>query len=86
MTFEEALNIEIENIQNTLRQKQIRYGNSAFQPLRIFSKSPADEQLRVRIDDKLSRIKNQSQDDTEDTEGDLIGYLILLRIQKRLSK
>ena len=86
MTFEEALNIEIENIQNTLKQKRIRYGNSALQPLRIFSKSPADEQLRVRIDDKLSRIKNQSQDDTEDTEGDLIGYLILLRIQKRLSK
>ena len=86
MTFEEALNIEIENIQNTLKQKRIRYGNSALQPLRIFSKSPADEQLRVRIDDKLSRIKNQSQDDTEDTEGDLNGYLILLRIQKRLSK
>lgn len=86
MTFNEALEMELEAIKVTLQQKNLRYNNSALQPLRIFSKSPADEQLRVRIDDKLSRIKNQSQDDTEDTEGDLIGYLILLRIQKRLSK
>ena len=86
MTFNEALKIELEAIEITLAQKNIQYGNSALKPLRIFSKAPAGEQIRVRIDDKLSRIANQSPEDTEDSVGDLIGYLILLRIQKRLQR
>ena len=84
MDFNEALDTELEAIKIHLQQKNFRYGNSALQPLRIFSKSPADEQINVRIDDKLSRIRNQSQDDTEDSEGDLLGYLVLKRIQRRM--
>ena len=63
--------------------KNRQYGDSALQPLRLFSRADAVEQLRVRIDDKLSRIRSAQADDTEDAELDLLGYLVLLRIARR---
>jgi hypothetical protein len=38
------------------------------------------EQIRVRIDDKLSRLRNQQADEDEDVIDDLIGYLVLLKV------
>lgn len=67
-----------------LLAKNRAYGNSALQPLRIFSKAPASAQIRTRIDDKLSRISNG--DTSEDAVLDLIGYLILLRISEATPK
>ena len=52
-------------------------------PMRIFSKADSQEQIKVRIDDKLNRIMNQQADDIEDSVTDLIGYLILLKISKQ---
>lgn len=64
-----------------LLEKNRQYGNSALEPKRIFSKEvSAADGIRVRLDDKLSRIANQQTDDTEDSALDLLGYLILLRI------
>ena len=40
-----------------LLYKNQQYGDSALNPSRIFSKASAVEQLLVRIDDKLNRIK-----------------------------
>lgn len=68
-----------------LVEKNRKYGNSALEPRRIFSKSDTLEQLNVRIDDKLSRIANRQNDEDEDVELDLIGYLILKRVAKRMS-
>ena len=86
MSFEEALNMEIEAIRDELKRKNIQYGNSALEPLRIFSKAPAEEQLKVRADDKLSRIKNQQEGDSEDSILDLVGYILLMRIQRRTNR
>ena len=74
---------ECHAIRDMLLEKNKRYGNSALEPLRVFSSASTDEQLRTRIDDKLNRIMNQQLDDDEDAESDLIGYLILLRIHRR---
>ncbi|MCA9367015.1 hypothetical protein KC887_01980 [Candidatus Kaiserbacteria bacterium] len=74
-----ALNEEIDALKTMLIEKNRKYGNSALQPARIFAKSDAIEQLNVRIDDKLSRIKNQQADEDEDAEFDLLGYLLLKR-------
>lgn len=88
MTFKEALDIELEGIKIELKKKNYQYGNSALEPLRIFSKASPDEQLRIRADDKLSRIKNlkEGERDTEDSVLDLIGYLLLIRIQTRMNR
>lgn len=69
-----------------LVEKNRKYGDSALQPLRLFSRADAVEQLRVRIDDKLSRIRSAQADDAEDAELDLLGYLVLLRIARRKAR
>jgi len=69
-------------IRELLVTKNLKYGNSALEPLGVFSKLSAKEGLLVRIDDKLKRIKNGSlEKDDEDVINDLIGYLVLLKIQ-----
>jgi len=82
MTTEEKITIACEEIKSLLIEKNRKYGDSAMNPSRIFSKADSKEQLKVRIDDKLNRIMNQQSDDTEDSVMDLIGYLILLKISK----
>jgi hypothetical protein len=69
-------------IRELLITKNLKYGNSALEPLGVFSKLSAKEGLLVRIDDKLKRIKNGSiEKDDEDVINDLVGYLVLLKIQ-----
>lgn len=74
---------EVEKIANDvctmLIEKNESYGNSALDPVRVFSKADGLEQIKVRIDDKLSRMK-RGKDIREDDVKDLIGYLFLLRI------
>lgn len=65
-----------------LLEKNERYGDSALNPVRVFSDASTTEQLRVRIDDKISRLSRGSAGG-EDVVKDLIGYLILLRIAER---
>jgi hypothetical protein len=66
-----------------LLEKNRRYGDSALNPVRIFSKATSSEQILVRLDDKLSRLRSSQLDDDEDVINDLIGYLILLKISKQ---
>ena len=74
-------NVLIE-IKDLLIEKNKKYGNSALEPLGVFSQLSAKEGLLVRIDDKLKRIKNGTLDkDDEDVINDLIGYLVLLKIE-----
>lgn len=71
-----------DEVKAMLLQKNAAYGDSALQPLRVFSRSDAQEQLLVRIDDKLSRIARGNEFNGDDTVLDLIGYLILLRVAR----
>jgi hypothetical protein len=67
-----------------LLEKNKAYGDTANKPPKIFSKLSAKEGILARIDDKLSRIKTVGLNDkTEDTLIDLIGYLILYRVQDK---
>lgn len=76
---------EGEYATNLLISKNIKYGNSAVCPVRFFSKADPVEQIKVRIDDKLNRAINSGQFvEDEDVILDLIGYLILLRVAKRV--
>jgi hypothetical protein len=72
-----------EDIKLLLLEKNAKYGNSAVEPISIFSKQDNAAAICARIDDKLSRIANSGlNDSTEDTLDDLIGYLILLKIAR----
>lgn len=74
-----AIAAECDAIKALLLEKNKAYGNSALEPLRVFSKSSAVEQILVRLDDKLSRL-SRGQDAGEDVVLDLLGYLVLLRV------
>lgn len=86
-TTEQQINSVCNEIKSLLLLKNKAYGNSALEPVRIFSKNDSIDGLLVRIDDKLSRIKNTGiTSASEDTLMDLIGYLVLLKMQINKSK
>jgi len=76
---------ECEKVKSLLLQKNKDYGSSFSHPIKVFSKLSPEEQINVRIDDKLNRISTQGiKMVVEDTEQDLIGYLILKRVLRKL--
>jgi hypothetical protein len=78
---------ECDSVRDLLLAKNREYGNSAIEPIGVFSSLSAEEQIDVRIDDKLKRIQTTAQMDDvqihEDTEQDLIGYLVLKRVARK---
>lgn len=71
-----------EEIRDLLVEKNTAYGDTALNPMNVFSQLDPVEAICARIDDKLARIKNKGiNDETEDTVKDVAGYLILLMIQ-----
>lgn len=86
MNFKEEVSSILDDIRDMLVSKNEKYGNSALEPIGVFSKLSPKEGLLIRIDDKLKRIKNGSLDkDDEDVVNDLIGYLVLLKINSKKS-
>ena len=74
---------ECDALKAMLLAKNAAYGDSATDPVRVFSGSSPSEQIRVRIDDKISRLSRghaMADESMRDTVRDLIGYLVLLLI------
>lgn len=88
MLYTSQFEINLEDVLSTVKglllDKNRKYGNAALEPLGIFAKGNSSSLINVRIDDKLNRIKNQQDDEDEDAELDLLGYLILKRIAKKM--
>ena len=72
----------MRSIEEMLIAKNRAYGDSALEPVRVFSKTDTIEQLYVRIDDKLSRVQRGHEYPGDDTIFDLVGYLVLLLVAK----
>jgi hypothetical protein len=80
---QQAIQEECQALATLLIEKNRAYGDSAISPIRIFSKADSEEQIKVRLDDKLSRLARGSAAG-EDVELDLMGYLVLLRVARKL--
>jgi hypothetical protein len=82
----ERISSVCNGLERMLLAKNETYGNSALDPLRVFSKTDPIEQIKVRIDDKISRLARGGEDLAAvgesylDTIQDLIGYLVLLLV------
>jgi len=61
-----------------LEQKNKSYGDNIADPVNVFSDLSPEQALKVRIDDKLSRIARGEAYGDEDTYRDLVGYLLRL--------
>ncbi len=81
MSTRDKIERKCDELKSLILSKNDAYGNAALEPIGIFSQLESGESIKVRIDDKLSRIQNRGvNDNTEDTVMDLAGYLILLMI------
>ena len=81
MNTKEKIKLKCQEIEDLIIQKNDAYGDSALNPVGIFSSLKASEAIRIRLDDKLKRIANVGlNDETEDTLLDCAGYMILLMI------
>lgn len=70
-----------DNFKEFLLEKNKRYGDSAMNPIQVFSNESAEEQIRARLDDKLRRIKNSDELRKNDV-ADCFGYIALLMISR----
>jgi len=84
MNLSRAIMEECVDIGNMLKTKNKAYGNSVFEPINIFAKTDWENQINTRIDDKLCRVSRGSEYPGDDTILDLIGYLILLRVGRKI--
>ena len=83
-TVQQMISDECDKLKVMLLDKNARYGNSAISPIRVFSQADNVSQILIRMDDKLSRIKNMTANngDNEDAMMDLAGYIILYKVAK----
>jgi len=67
------------SLRDVVLEKNKRYGDSALNPIGIFSKGDAIAALCCRLDDKISRVKN-SEELRKNDLADVCGYIVLLCI------
>ena len=83
MSTKDSIKEKCRLLEDLLVRKNDAYGDSALEPLGVFSSANASTGIKIRLDDKLKRIANAGLvEDTEDTLIDIAGYIILLMIAK----
>jgi len=87
LPFAQRLDGTLASLRAMLLEKNRKYGDSALNPVRILSRASTEEQIRVRIDDKLSRLaRGDIATEDEDVVQDLAGYLVLLLMAREQGK
>ena len=83
MSTKDNIKRKCQMLEELLVRKNDAYGDSALDPLGVFSSASASSGIKIRLDDKLKRIANAGLvEDTEDTLVDIAGYIILLIIAR----
>lgn len=66
-----------DSIKDLLLYKNEKYGDSALNPNNVFYKGDSTNSIKIRLDDKIGRIKNCEETRVNDV-ADVTGYCILL--------
>lgn len=82
--WQQEIHYACSEMEEFLLEKNVAYGNSIFEPVNILSKVDPLEQIKVRIDDKLSRLIRGKEYPGDDTLKDLAGYYILMSAYKKV--
>lgn len=80
LTTQDRIRARCQALADFLVAKNQAYGDSALHPIGLFARGRASDLIRVRIDDKLNRIRNRPDAFGEDAVQDLLGYLVLFQI------
>lgn len=81
VTSADKITAVCDGMKDLLLEKNRRYGDSALHPLQVFSRLNPSEGICIRLDDKLSRVKNADKLRKNDVS-DILGYLVLLCISQ----
>lgn len=81
MTTAEKLKELFQNFVPFILEKNKRYGDSATNPVQIFSRLDPGEPICSRLDEKIQRIMNAEKLKKNDV-ADMLGYLSLLMAKK----
>lgn len=79
--FNELKNSVLNSVSEVLIEKNRKYGNAALEPIGLFYKGDSVASIAIRIDDKVSRVRNSDELRKNDMF-DLLGYSILLGISQ----
>ena len=74
-----------DSMKDLLLYKNQKYGDSALNPNNIFYKGDSTNSIKIRLDDKIGRIKNCEEIRINDV-CDIIGYSVLLLVSMEVSK
>lgn len=79
--FNELKDTILNSVAKVLIEKNRKYGNAALEPIGLFYKGDNTTSIIIRIDDKISRVKNAEELRKNDMF-DLLGYGLLLSISQ----
>lgn len=79
--FNELKNSVLNSVSEVLIEKNRKYGNAALEPIGLFYKGNSTTSITIRIDDKISRVRNADELRKNDMF-DLLGYSLLLGISQ----
>lgn len=68
-----------DEMKNVLLYKNEKYGDSALYPNNVFYKGDSTNSIKIRLDDKIGRVKNCKETRINDV-ADIIGYCLLLLV------
>ena len=74
-----------DSMKDLLLYKNKKYGDSALNQNNIFYKGDSTNSIKIRLDDKIGRIKNCEETRINDV-CDIIGYSVLLLVAMEVSK
>lgn len=66
-----------DGMKDLLLYKNEKYGDSAIHPNNVFYKGDSTNSIKIRLDDKIGRVKNCEETRVNDV-ADIIGYCVLL--------
>lgn len=79
--FEQNVRRILGEVGDLLVERNREYGNSALDPIGVFSKASREDQLATQLDHKLSRVA-RGGDPSNDTLRDIAGYVTLMLIAR----
>ena len=82
---QEKIKMICDSMKDLLLYKNEKYGDSALNPNNIFYKGDSTNSIKIRLDDKIGRVKNSNETRVNDI-ADIIGYCVLLLVSLNATK
>ena len=74
-----------DSMKDLLLYKNQKYGDSALNPNNVFYKGDSTNSIKIRLDDKIGRVRNCEETRINDV-ADIIGYCVLLLVSMEAGK